>query len=66
MVGIVITVYSTQAKRYVTESEAILEEVPDELKIHRAPHGMPPHGMPPHGMPPHGKPPVGARRPDEE
>ena len=53
--------FSTQAKRYVTESEAILEEVPEELKIHRAPHGMPPHGMPPHG-----KPPVGARRPGEE
>ena len=48
--------FSTQAKRYVTESEAILEDVPEELKIHRAPHGMPPHG----------KPPVGARRPGEE
>ena len=53
--------FSTQAKRYVTESEAILEEVPEELKIHRAPHGMPPHGMPPHG-----KPSAGARRPGEE
>ena len=62
--------FSTQAKRYVTESEAVLEEVPEELKIHRAPHGMPPHGMPPHGRPPHGfpqgHPPAGAPRPDEE
>ncbi|MBR5124112.1 MAG: ABC transporter ATP-binding protein [Clostridia bacterium] len=51
--------FSTQAKRYVTESEAVLEDVPEELKPHRAPHGMPPQGMPPHGMPPHGMPPQG-------
>ena len=51
--------FSTQAKRYVTEGEAILEEVPEEVRPHRAP----PHGMPPHGGHPHeGRPPMGAGR----
>ena len=46
--------FSTQAKRYVTEGEAVLEEVPDDVKPHRAPpSGMPPHGHP-HGGHPHG------------
>lgn len=53
--------FSTQAKRYVTEGEAVLEDVPEDVKPHRAPpSGMPPHCMPPHGMPPHGMPPMGA------
>ena len=46
--------FSTQAKRYVTEGEAVLDEVPEEL---RPRHGHPPHGEPPHGMPPQGQPP---------
>ena len=51
--------FSTQAKRYVTEGEAILEEVPEDVRPHRAP----PHGMPPHGGHPHeGRPPMGAGR----
>ena len=49
--------FSTQAKRYVTEGEAVLEEVPEEIRPNRP---MPPHGMPPHGMPPQGMPPMGA------
>ena len=53
--------FSTQAKRYVTEGEAVLEDVPEDVKPHRVPpHGMPPLGMPPHGTPPHGTPPTGA------
>ncbi len=42
--------FSTQAKRYVTEGEAVLEDVPDDIRPAR--HG----GMPPHGEPPHGRP----------
>ena len=58
--------FSTQAKRYVTEGEAVLEEIPDEINPQREPtRGVPPHGRPPHGMPPHGmprgdRPPMGA------
>ena len=51
-----VAVYTLGCKVNQYESEAILEEVPEELKIHRVPHGMPPHG----------KPPVGARRLGEE
>ena len=55
--------FSTQAKRYVTEGEAVLEEVPEDVRPHRAPpQGMPPHGHP-HGKPPH---PTGAGRRREE
>ncbi len=48
--------FSTQAKRYVTEGEAILEEVPDGLKGKPAMEGRPPRpdGRPPMGKPPHG------------
>ncbi len=46
--------FSTQAKRYVTEGESVLEEVPEELQ------GRPPMGPPPHGdRPPMGEPPRG-------
>ena len=65
--------FSTQAKRYVTEGEAVLEEVPDDVKPHRAPpSGMPPHCHPhgghpngghPHGGHPH---PMGAGKGREE
>lgn len=48
--------FSTQAKRYVTEGEAVLEEVPEDIRPNRS---APPHGHP-HGMPPHGTPPMGA------
>ena len=48
--------FSTQAKRYVTEGEAVLEEVPEDIRPSRP---APPHGHP-HGMPPHGTPPMGA------
>ena len=41
--------FSTQAKRYVTEGEAVLEEVPEEIKPHRDPPHDHPHGMPPMG-----------------
>ena len=41
--------FSTQAKRYVTEGEAVLEEVPEEIKPHRNPPHDHPHGMPPMG-----------------
>ncbi len=44
--------FSTQAKRYVTEGEAVLEEVPEDIRPHR--HGAPSRGMPPQGMPPMG------------
>ena len=47
--------FSTQAKRYVTEGEAVLEEVPEDVRPHRAPpSGMPPHGGHPHGGHPYG------------
>ncbi len=51
--------FSTQAKRYVTEGEAVLEEVPEHIRPTR-------HGMPPHGMPPHERQPMGAGRRREE
>ena len=41
--------FSTQARRYVTEGEAVLEEVPEEIKPHRNPPHDHPHGMPPIG-----------------
>ena len=47
--------FSTQAKRYVTEGEAVLEEVPEDIRPNRP---APPHGHP-HGMPPMG---AGRRR----
>ena len=43
--------FSTQAKRYVTEGEAVLEEVPEDIRPDRP--MPPPHGHP-HGMPPMG------------
>ncbi len=58
--------FSTQAKRYVTEGETVLEEVPDDLKGKPAmenrqpmPNGRPPmpNGRPPMGEPPQGFPP---------
>ncbi|MBQ9150700.1 MAG: ABC transporter ATP-binding protein [Clostridia bacterium] len=61
--------FSTQAKRYVTEGEAVLEEVPEDVRPHRAPpSGMPPQGTPPHGEHPHGRPPrpMGAGQRREE
>jgi len=48
--------FSTQAKRYVTEGEAVLEEVPEDIRPSRP--VPPPHGHP-HGMPPMG---AGRRR----
>lgn len=48
--------FSTQAKRYVTEGEAVLEEVPEDIRPDRP--MPPPHGHP-HGMPPMG---AGRRR----
>ena len=48
--------FSTQAKRYVTEGEAVLEEVPEDVRPNRP--MPPPHGHP-HGMPPMG---AGRRR----
>ena len=48
--------FSTQAKRYVTEGEAVLEEVPEDIRPSRP--MPPPHGHP-HGMPPMG---AGRRR----
>ena len=48
--------FSTQAKRYVTEGEAVLEEVPEGIRPDRP--MPPPHGHP-HGMPPMG---AGRRR----
>ena len=42
--------FSTQAKRYVTEGEAVLEDRPEGVRPHREmPFGAPPHGMPPMG-----------------
>lgn len=49
--------FTTQAKRYITDGESVLGE--DEA----APYSAPPHGRPPHGMPPHGRPPMGERGP---
>ena len=46
--------FSTQAKRYVTEGEAVLEEVPEDIRPNRP--------MPPPGMPFEGRPPMGAGR----
>ncbi len=54
--------FSTQAKRYVTEGEAILEEVPDELRG-RPVMGVPPMNRPPMGQPPMDRPPFGDRPP---
>ncbi len=51
--------FSTQAKRYVTEGEAVLEDVPEDVR----PHREPPQGMPPHGRPPR---PMGAGQRREE
>ncbi len=55
--------FSTQAKRYVTEGEAVLEDVPDDIRPARH-GGMPPQGHPQghtHDEPPHGHPhPMGA------
>ena len=48
--------FSTQAKRYVTEEETPDMPPPPEGMPFGAPHGRP-NGGPPHGMPPHGKPP---------
>lgn len=47
--------FSTQAKRYVTEDEAVLENVPDDLRrdLHGDLRGDPPMGDPP-PVPPHG------------
>ena len=60
--------FSTQAKRYVTEGEAVLEEVPEDIRPRHgmphgghAPDGRPPHEGRPHGGHPHGdRPPMGA------
>ena len=49
--------FSTQAKRYVTEGEAIREDIPEDSRPDRS--HMPPHGHP-HGEPPHERPPMGA------
>ncbi len=51
--------FSTQAKRYVTEGEAILEEVPEDLQGKPVMDGRPPmpNGRPPMGEPPQGFPP---------
>ncbi len=48
--------FSTQAKRYVTEGEAILEEVPEDLQGKPVMDGHPPmpNGRPPMGKLPHG------------
>ena len=52
--------FSTQAKRYVTEGEAVLEDVPENVRPHRPPHEGP-HGGHPHGGHPYGgRPPMGA------
>ena len=60
--------FSTQAKRYVTEGEAVLEEIPEDIRPRHgmphgghAPDGRPPHEGRPHGDRPHGgHPPMGA------
>ena len=46
--------FSTQAKRYVTEGEAVLEEVPEDIRPRRP--------MPPLERPPLERPPMGAGR----
>ncbi len=44
--------FSTQAKRYVTEGEAIREDVPEDMQRHLPPEGfMPPEGFPKEGVP---------------
>ncbi len=59
--------FSTQAKRYVTEGEAILEEVPEDLQGKPVMDGHPPmpngHPPMPNGRPPMGKLPHGDRPP---
>ncbi len=63
--GEYFTLFSTQAKRYISsENESVLEDNYSEK--HRSlpsngtpPHGMPPNGMPSHGTSPHGTPPHG-------
>ncbi len=45
--------FSTQAKRYVTEGEAVLEDVPDDLKPERYAADRPPMGDRPPRRPPH-------------
>ena len=55
--------FSTQAKRYVTEGEAIREDIPEDSRPDRS--HMPPHGHP-HGEPPHERPPMGAVPPRGE
>ena len=55
--------FSTQAKRYVTEGEAIREDIPEDSRPDRS--HMPPHGHP-HGKPPHERPPMGAVPPRGE
>lgn len=61
--------FTTQAKRYITDGESVLgEENPEPMPLHGMPpegrsphgefsHGRPPHGMPPQGIPLHGRPP---------
>ena len=49
--------FSTQAKRYVTEGEAVLEEVPEDIRPRRP---MPPLERPPLERPPLERPPMGA------
>ena len=51
--------FSTQAKRYVTEGEAVLEEVPEDIRPRRP---MPPLERPPLERPPLERPPMGAGR----
>ena len=48
--------FTTQAKRYITDGESVLGE---ESTPPMPPFGQPPHGQPPHGRPPHGRPPFG-------
>ncbi len=54
--------FSTQAKRYVTEGESILEEVPENLQG-RPPMPPPPMDRPPMGNRPPERPPHGAGEP---
>ncbi len=55
--------FSTQAKRYVTEGEAIREDIPEDSRPDRS--HMPPHGHP-HGEPPHERQTLGAVLPRGE
>ena len=55
--------FSTQAKRYVTEGEAIREDIPEDSRPDRS--HMPPHGHP-HGEPPHERQTLGAVPPRGE